>query len=45
VACPEKQLAALARTDKATVAELEADVASPYPGPMRAVLRALSLNE
>ena len=40
-----KRLAALAGIDEATVAKLEADLASPYPGPERAVLRALDLSE
>ena len=40
-----KRLAALAGIDEATVAKLEADVASPYPSPKRAVLRALDLGE
>ena len=40
-----KRLAALAGIDEASVAKLEADVTSPYPGPKRAVLRTLDLSE
>jgi transcriptional regulator with XRE-family HTH domain len=41
----KKRLAALAGIDEATVAKLETDVASPFPGPRMAVLRALDLGE
>jgi transcriptional regulator with XRE-family HTH domain len=40
-----KRLATLAEIDEATVAKLEADVASSYPGPRRAILQALDLSE
>lgn len=39
-----KRLAALAGIDEATVAKLETDVASPFPGPRKAVLRTLDLG-
>lgn len=40
-----KRLAALAGIEEATVAKLEADVASPFPAPRKAVLRELELLE
>ncbi len=40
-----RRLAALAGIDEATVAKLETDVASPYPGPRNAVRRVLDLDE
>ncbi len=39
-----KRLAVVAGVDEATVAKLEADVASPYVGSRMAVVQALDLN-